>query len=59
MKEIIPKDCNNTPCPYMTDGGDIGEKHTLIEHDDFLIEEYKNDNDYYRRLILKEDLNTI
>ena len=32
MKEIIPKDCTNTPCPYMTDGGDIGEKHTLIEH---------------------------
>ena len=37
----------------------MGEKVILIENDDFLIEEYKNDTDYYRRLILKEDLNTI
>lgn len=56
MNQIIPKDCTNKPCPYMTDGEDLGEKIILLETDDILIEDYKNDNIIYRRLILKEDL---
>jgi hypothetical protein len=28
MKDLTPKGCSNTPCPFMTDGDEIGGKNS-------------------------------
>lgn len=44
---IIPVDCSNQPCPYMTDAEDLGEKTTVFETDSFIIEQTKVDDEYF------------
>ena len=60
MQKIIPENCSNLPCPYLTDGDELGERLILQQNKDFIIEEYKSDDDnFYRRLILTRNLNQI
>ena len=57
---IIPENCTNLPCPYLTDGDELGERLILKQTKDWIIEEYKSDDDYiYRRLILTKNLDQI
>lgn len=31
MRGLIPKGCTNQPCPFMTDGDEIGNKVIIFE----------------------------
>lgn len=58
--KLIPDNCTNLPCPYLTDGDEIGERILLKQTKDWLIEEYKSDDEtVFRRLILTKNLNQI
>ena len=59
MKQLIPKGCTNIPCPFLTDGDEIGEKNIIFEADDCLVEELSIDDITYRRLIIKSALDLI
>ena len=60
INKLIPETCTNLPCPYLTDGDELGERITLKQTQDWIIEEYKSDDDnIYRRLILTKNLNQI
>ena len=60
IQRVIPDNCSNLPCPYMTDGDELGERLILKQTNEFIIEEYKADDDnFYRRLVLTKNLNQI
>ena len=60
IQRVIPDNCSNLPCPYMTDGDELGERLILKQNNEFIIEEYKADDDnFYRRLLLTKNLNQI
>lgn len=59
MRGLIPKGCTNQPCPFMTDGDEIGEKQIVFEADDCYVEDLQSDDAKYRRLILKSALDLI
>ncbi|CAD8060411.1 unnamed protein product [Paramecium primaurelia] len=59
MKQLIPKGCTNIPCPFLTDGDEIGEKNIIFEADDCIVEELNIDDIKYRRLIIKSALDLI
>lgn len=60
IQRVIPESCSNLPCPYMTDGDELGERLILKQTNEFIIEEYKADDDnFYRRLVLTKNLNQI
>lgn len=60
IQQIIPENCSNQPCPYLTDGDELGERILIFQSQDFLIEEYKADDDcVYRRMVLTKNLNQI
>jgi len=57
---LQPENCINTPCPFFTDGDDLGEKLILFQDKELIIEECKDDEDqYFRRLVFTSNVNQI
>lgn len=59
MRGLIPKGCTNQPCPFMTDGDEIGNKAIIFESEDCIVEDFDHEESKYRRLILKNSLDLI
>lgn len=37
---VIPFNCQNTPCPFMTDGDEIGNKLVIFEDAKCIVEDW-------------------
>lgn len=55
MQDLIPKGCTNIPCPFFTDGDEIGYKKIVFEFQDGYVEDIAE----FRRLVLKSNLDQV
>jgi hypothetical protein len=59
IRELLPKGCNPTDVPYVTDGDELGERSYLYRDKDHIIEEVHIDDSYYRRLLITSNIGLV
>lgn len=59
IKELLPKGCKPSEVPYATDGDELGERSYLYKDKDYIVEEVRIEENYYRRLVIASNIGLV